>query len=173
MSQTVPTPAWVKAIVDFKERLSEPVYWYPYPALIGFALVTILSGHLLTYLNPRLGTSIEVIPLEAPRFNTGEIWLGIKLVGDNLLITTSDRQVFKWKNKILEKSDMKDLISYLHNRTRLQAHSSGLKMRTLESDITAVIALDKNVSYAHLSPILYALAEAKISKYGFESRIIH
>lgn len=167
------TPAWIKAITEFKERLAEPILWYPYPALIAFALVTILSGHLLTYLNPRLGTSVEVIPLEAPRLILGDIWLGIKLNGDVLEIMTTDRHIFRWKNKSLERKDMSALIDYLKEKTRHQAHRAGLKMKAMESEIRAIIAIDKNVSYAHLNPVLYALAEAKISKYGFESRIIN
>lgn len=167
------TPAWIKAITDFKERLTAPLFWYPYPALIAFSLVTILNGQLLTYLNPRLGTSVEVIPLKAQRLILGDIWLGIKLNGEVLEIVTTDRRMFKWKNKSLERSDMRELINYLKQKTRQQAQSAGLKMKAMESDIRAIIAIDKNVSYAHLSPVLYALAEAKISKYGFESRIIN
>jgi hypothetical protein len=45
----------------------------------------------------------------------------------------------------------------------------------MESNLTrttAVLAVDQKLKFNHLRPVIYALAEARISKYGFETRMI-
>jgi hypothetical protein len=35
-----------------------------------------------------------------------------------------------------------------------------------------VLAVDQKLKYIHLRPVIYALAEARIAKYGFETRML-
>ncbi len=163
---------WVQGVLRLKERLAEAVQWYPFPAMIGFTLVMILGGHLLTDLNPRLGARVDVIPFEAPKHQDGGIWLGIYESNQQLNVVTSDRRRFSWSlqdNQIAATSELRD---YLIQRTQKEVHATALKMQTNMTQTTAVIAVDQTLKYAHLQPIIYALAEAGISQYGFETRII-
>lgn len=164
---------WVIALSKLKERLEEPVQWYPFPAMIGFMLVLILGGHLLPGLNPRLGARVEVVPMKAPRHADGEIWLGVYQEKDRVIVVTSDRQKFSWSAKDLDRSATRPLVKYLISKTKSEAFSMGLKLESSLVKTTAVIAVDQRLKYLQLKPIIFALSEAKITRYGFETRIIN
>ncbi|SME90685.1 hypothetical protein [Pseudobacteriovorax antillogorgiicola] len=164
---------WVLAITKLKERLEEPVQWYPFPAMIGFMLVMILGGHLLTDLNPRLGARVDVLPLDAPRHQDGGIWLGIYEDNGRINVVTSDRKKFSWPSNTENLESIEPLINYLKRQTHHESFSMALKMESSLTKITAVIAIDQRLKYAHLKPLIFALSSAKITRYGFETRIIN
>ncbi len=164
--------SWVEALLGLKERLQEPVLWFPFPALIAFGLVIILRGHLLTGLNPRLGARVDVIQYDAKNLPDGGIWLGVFQDGKDVLVVTSDRRRFRWP---IDSQDMKDidpLVTYLQNRVKKEAYSTAIKLESNLTRTTAVLAVDQKLKYIHLRPVIYALAEARIAKYGFETRVL-
>lgn len=164
---------WVVAISRFRERFEEPLQWYPFPSMIGFMLVMILSGHLLTDLNPRLGARVDVVPLHAPRHQDGGIWLGVYELNGWINVVTSDRKKFQWQAKSSSEKEIEPLIKYLKKSVNHEALSMALKLESSLTRTTAVVAVDQKLKYIHLKPILSALAAAKISRYGFETRIIN
>lgn len=164
---------WVIALQNMKERLNEPLYWYPIPAIISFALVLTLGGNLLTDLNPRLGSSIEVLPFEAPRNRDGGIWLGIYQENQRTIVITSERNVFSWPLGQASMKDLDPLVRYLNSRVEKEVYSTALTMEPNLTQVTAVLAVDQHLKYSHIRPVIYALASASISRYGFETRIIH
>ena len=164
---------WVIALFKFKERMEEPVQWFPFPAIRGFMLVVILGGHLLPDLNPRLGARVDVLPMKAPRHQDGGIWLGVYQSGDLINVVTQDKNRFTWSAKSSEKGAIKDLIKYLKTKTQHEAFSMALKMESSLTRTTAVIAVDQRLKYLHLKPIIFALSSANITRYGFETRIIN
>jgi hypothetical protein len=164
--------SWVQALLNLKERLQEPILWFPFPALIAFGLVIILRGHLLTGLNPRLGARVDVIQYDAKNLPDGGIWLGVFQDGKQVLVVTSDRRRFSWP---IDSKDMKDtqpLVQYLQGRVRKEAYSTAIKLESNLTRTTAVLAVDQKLKYIHLRPVIYALAEARIAKYGFETRVL-
>ncbi len=164
--------SWVEALLGLKERLQEPVLWFPFPALIAFGLVIILRGHLLTGLNPRLGARVDVIQYDAKNLPDGGIWLGVFQDGKDVIVVTSDRRRFRWP---IDSKDMKDidpLVTYLQNRVKKEAYSTAIKLESNLTRTTAVLAVDQKLKYIHLRPVIYALAEARIAKYGFETRVL-
>ena len=164
---------WVLALSKMKERLDEPVQWYPFPAMIGFMLVVILGGHLLPDLNPRLGSKVDVLPLDAPRNPDGGIWLSASLQEDDLVVVTSDTKIFRGPSSKPHYSDIEPLIQYLKSKTQKESYSMALTLEAGISSTTAVLALHQNLNYGQIKPLIFALASAKISRYGFETRIIH
>lgn len=161
------------SIVRMKDRLEEHSNWFPYPAVISLGLILVLNGQLITNLNPRLGTAIDVINFEqASRLNNINLWLGIKQTNKGIEITTSDRKVFFWKDSESMRSQLSPLVSYLDSYVKERSYSAGLKMRAFIPEVTAVLAVDKSLTYSQISPVITALAAANISKYGFETKII-
>ena len=173
MNQLQRHQTWVEAILALKERLQEPILWFPFPALIAFGLVIILRGHLLTGLNPRLGARVDVIQYSAPNLPDGGIWLGIYQEGNQVQVVTSDRRRFNWPIESQDLEDIKPLIIYLKERVRKEAYSTAIKLESNITRTTTVLAVDQKLKYSHLRPVIYALAEARIAKYGFETRIIN
>lgn len=164
--------SWVEAILGLKERLQDPILWFPFPALIAFGLVIILRGHLLTGLNPRLGARVDVIQYPAKNLPDGGIWLGVFQDGKKVLVVTSDRHRFSWPIDSQNLKDTEPLIKYLQNRVKKEAYSTAIKLESNITRTTAVLAVDQKLKYIHLRPIIYALAEARIAKYGFETRML-
>jgi hypothetical protein len=164
--------SWVEALMGLKERLQEPVLWFPFPALIAFGLVIILRGHLLTGLNPRLGARVDVIQYDARNLPDGGIWLGVFQDGKQVLVVTSDRRRFSWPIDSQNMKDIEPLVNYLQNRVQKEAYSTAIKLESNLTRTTAVLAVDQKLKYIHLRPVIYALAEARIAKYGFETRLL-
>jgi hypothetical protein len=164
--------SWVEALLALKERLQEPVLWFPFPALIAFGLVIILRGHLLTGLNPRLGARVDVIQYDAKNLPDGGIWLGVFQDGKQVLVVTSDRRRFSWPIDSQNMKDIEPLVTYLQNRVKKEAYSTAIKLESNLTRTTAVLAVDQKLKYIHLRPVIYALAEARIAKYGFETRVL-
>ncbi len=164
---------WVIAITKLRERLDEPIQWYPFPAMIGFMLVMILGGHLLTDLNPRLGARVDVLPLDTARNQDGSIWLGVYLQNKMIHVVTADRKKFSWSQDSSNTHHFASLVKYLKLKSIKEAKTTALKMESNINRSTAIIAVDQRLRYSHIKPIIFALAEAKISHYGFETRIIH
>jgi hypothetical protein len=172
MNQRSRHHTWVEALLSLKERLQEPVLWFPFPALVAFGLVIILRGHLLTGLNPRLGARVDVIQYDARNLPDGGIWLGVFQDGKQILVVTSDRRRFAWPIDSQDLKDITPLVKYLHNRVKKESYSTAIKLESNLTRTTAVLAVDQKLKYIHLRPIIYALAEARIAKYGFETRVL-
>lgn len=166
------TRKWVDTINAVKERLNEPILWFPFPALIAFGLVIILRGHLLTGLNPRLGARVDVLQFKATQLQDGGIWFGIYPEGEKIVVVSSDRRRFSWSIHSQDMKELAPLIAYLKSRVQKEAYSTAFKMESNLTRTTAVLAVDQKLKYIHLRPMIYALAEAKIARYGFETRMI-
>ncbi|WP_141736664.1 hypothetical protein [Oligoflexus tunisiensis] len=164
--------SWIQALMGLKERLQEPILWFPFPALIAFGLVIILRGHLLTGLNPRLGARVDVIQYDAKNLPDGGIWLGVFQDGKQVLVVTSDRRRFSWPIDSQNMKDIDPLVTYLKGRVKKEAYSTAIKLESNQTRTTAVLAVDQKLKYIHLRPVIYALAEARIAKYGFETRVL-
>ncbi len=163
---------WVDALNALKERLNEPILWFPYPALVAFGLVIILRGHLLTGMNPRLGARVDVIQYSGQHLQDGGIWLGIYPENNQVVVVSSDRRRFSWPIQSQNLAELEPLIKYLKERVQKEAYSTAIKMESSLTRSTAVLAVDQKLKYIHLRPVIYALAEARIAKYGFETRLI-
>ncbi len=164
---------WSDMLQRMRERLSDPILWFPFPALIGFGLVIILRGQLLSGFNHRLGTQADVVQLEAKPLQNSGIWLSVYQKGDRIVVVTDDHDRFEWPLGVQDVATMKPLLSYLQKRSREEAFKSTLSMETEADRVRAVLSVDQKLKYIHVRPILFALAKAKIANYGFETRIVH
>lgn len=163
---------WEETILRYQERLRLPYYWYPYPALISVALVYILSGHILPGINPRLGSMANVLSFKAKRQNEGSIWIGAYPDKGQIVIQTGDRHNFRWPLNTRSEKDISAFILYLKERVKKESVATGLSLQTSLTKISAVLAIDQRLNYGQIQPIITALAQAKISRYGFETQTI-
>jgi hypothetical protein len=169
MSAPRRTIFWENSLQRTRDRLGEPLTWYPYPAMISFGLVMVLVGQLIPGLNPRRGSRADVIELSAPRSNDGMIWIGVFSENDRIVVTTSDRKRFSWPvAHTLE--DLLPFSNYLRSRVRKESRAAGLANHTTFDRTSVVISVDQRLKYIHISPILIVLAQNGVAKYGFETR---
>ncbi|MES2744866.1 MAG: hypothetical protein V4655_05540, partial [Bdellovibrionota bacterium] len=99
------------------------------------------------------------------------IWMSVTQNNNKLLIITDDHQRFTIPVLAPDLDAMRPFIKYLDERVREIAFKTTLDMEVDRDRIRAVLAIDQKLKYFHVRPLLYALAEAKISHYGFETRM--
>ena len=163
---------WNESVRGLRERLQDPLVWFPFPALIAFGLVIVLRGHLFGGVNHRLGTEANVVELAAEPLRSPGIWMSITESGNDILIVMDDRRLFKVPLATPNVESLAPLVQYLDQRTRESAFKTTLDLELDADRIRVVMAVDQKLKYIHIRPILYALAEAKISNYGFETKMI-
>lgn len=157
------------AIDALMDRVREPLRWFPYPALIPFALALVFTAHLLPGLNPRLGSKADVLHYMAPAQPEGAIWIGIFPEGNNIVAVTADRRRFSWPMTSEGNDQLEPFIRYLQQTVADNSISSAIAGEANAIKFTAVLAVDDQLDYRHVRPVISALAAAKISQYGFET----
>lgn len=167
------TKIWEESIIDAQERLREPGTWYPFAGIISVALVLILIGHLFPGLNPRKNNLADVIAFSAPKEHEGHIWIGVFPEADRIVAVTSDHRKFSWPRGHATSSDTAVFREYLKERVAKEIVNTGRSMELNYVKASAVLAVDQRLTFNHIKPLLLALAEAKIAKYGFETKLIH
>ena len=74
----------------------------------------------------------------------------------------------------LQQADPADFAAfrdYLEGVLKKEAVSFALNMEAPPTRMTAVLAVDERLTYAHIRPFLYTLASVGITQYGFETKI--
>ena len=160
---------WSSRFAAAQNRLSEPLGWFPYPFLLAFGLILLLMTHVLFSTNPRMGNPADIITFPSTPQRDSAIWLSVSPIGDDVIVTTNDRKVFRWPQKIRSEDDIRELVLYLKERVQQEIQSAALLQRIYNIQTTAVIAADQRLKYLHLRPIIHALAQAGINNYGFET----
>jgi hypothetical protein len=161
---------WDELIEAKKQRLRAGGGWFPYPLLLSFVLVILFTSHAVFGTAPRLGNPANLLTFQGEPFKMGTIWFSVTPIDDEIVVTTEDRKVFRWSQHVRKLDEIKPFTDYLVAKSREAVLSSTLAKDGLKRSTKAVIAADQRLKYLHFRPILYALAAAKITKYGFETR---
>ena len=83
---------------------------------------------------------------------------------------TDDRKRFGWDLSDVNQLQIEDLTRYLKGRVKKQIMNAGRTLSANTVQTTAVLAVDVELKYIHVRPVLHALAQARISHYGFETK---
>lgn len=164
-------PIFEESLQNLRARLNEPLYWFPFPALIAFGLVIVLRGQTFSGLNHRVGTTANVVELTAEELHSPGIWLSITEENEQIAIVTDDHRRFQIPLATQNLESLEPFVRYLTERADSIAFKSTLDLSIDPERVRAVLAIDQSLRFFHIRPILFALAEAKISQYGFETRI--
>lgn len=166
----VRTRYWETCIAGAKDRLREVIWWFPFPLLISFGLVLLLTAHIVFGTNPRAGSPADVIPLPAKAQQDSALWFSVTPIDDDIVVTTGDRKVFRWPQDVRGMKELQPFVAFLKQRAADEITSAVLAGQVRLSQSQAVIAADQRLRFVHIRPILYALAEAGISLYAFETQ---
>lgn len=171
-NRTPKLPRWTAAFERFQDRASEPMSWFPFPALVSFVLALLLSTHMMFALNQRLGNSAHLLELDGTPSPEGAIWLAItrEEKDHTVWITTPEHQIFHWPAGTKDPQSAAGLIRYLEHKVVNITHSTALLQANKPSERLVVLAVDKRLAYADIKPIIYALSVVGISNYAFEVR---
>lgn len=161
---------WAERTNAVKDRLNADLHWFPIPMFIAFGLVLVLTGHILFGTNPRAGNPANIISFPSETRKDAAIWLSVTPIGDDIVVTTSDRKVFRWRQQARTTAELGMFVSYLKKRVADEIEGAALAKKALKTQASAVIAADQRLKYLHIRPIIYAFAEAGISHYAFETQ---
>jgi biopolymer transport protein ExbD len=156
-----------------KQRLRESSSWYPFPCLISFFLVLLLTAHVVLNTNPRAGHAAAVLPLAAEETEDSVIWLSLTSEDGKIIVADNYRRVFSWSEEVQTIESLEAFVTHLKTRVNDEKKAAALSKRIYQSQSRVILAVDQKLKYRHFRPILYALAEAGISNYGFETINLH
>ena len=171
MSTTKKQLYWQIAVINKISRLKQGHSWTLVPAFISLSFVTILIGHLLPSVNPRLGNMAKTIPFSATVQQDGSMWISIFPLKEDIVVITSDRKKFIWPKQKAPQEALLPFQEYLKEKVQHESLATGLSMQANLTRTSVVLAVDQRLKYAHILPIIYALARAGISRYGFETNL--
>lgn len=160
---------WAVYYNQAKDRLKVPIIWYPYLAIIPFFLVTLLNGYTLLTASVRMGHPSTLPPFPAESQKNGAIWFSVTPIGKEIVVATASREVFKWNQNSRGIQDSRKFINWLKKRVEQEIESASLLNQVNSTRASVVISADQTLTFAHLRPIIYGLAEAGVSRYAFET----
>lgn len=155
-------------------RLLEHLDWYPYPVFLSVLLVLVLTAHLLSGTNPRMGNPADIISFAAEQHQDSSLWMTVTPINGDIVVTTGDRQVFRWSQSLATADGasargFKEFLAYLRRRVNTEIAAAALLKRAMYTQTMAVVAADQRLKFLHLRPVLYAFAQAGITQYAFET----
>jgi hypothetical protein len=166
---TTKTRPWAEVYDEAKARLRTPLWWYPFPAVIAFGLITLLTAHLTLSTSARMGHPTTLLSFPSEPRADGAIWFSVTPIGNDIVVASASRRVFRWPQNARNTEAAAAFIVWLRQRAQQEIEAAALLNRARPVQATAVIAADQTLKFVHLRPILYALAEAGITHYGFET----
>lgn len=158
-----------KTLLAIRERLQEFSLWYPFPALIVFFIFFVVTSQMALNLNPRLGQRAEILTFPADAEKEGSIWLSVSIINNEVVLTTDEKKVFTWPAAVESKAEITPFVQYLKKRASRALFDSGLANEAQPTKLKVVFAVDQRLKFLHMRPLLYALAEAQITDYAFET----
>ena len=160
------------ALARQKERLEEDRSFKVSSLLIPFMAVAVLS--LYTSFETAIRLYGVAQPLEHNSEPTGayDVWLSIGSRQDQLIISSINGETFSWPLAGPTTAEIKPFVEFLHKSARHIVEHTILKGQFRAEDSLVALSVDQRLTYHHIRPVIYALADAGFSKYGFETRIL-
>lgn len=158
-------------ISQTKERLRAYNNWFPVPGLIASGLIILLLSQSTFSLNPRLGKFANPIELNVEPMRDGALHLSVSTLGEDILIQ-SRTKTFLIPMANLDLQPLEDFKVFLEEENRRIVKDATLSMFNEPLRTTVVFSVDQNLNYYHILPFIRSLAEAKITSFGFETKIV-
>jgi len=160
-----------EAFYRIEIRIKNTDFSYLLFPLISFALVLIFTAYISNGLNHRAGNPSHPTDYKTPPLEDLPLWFSVTPIGDEIIVTTSNGIVFKWPQQVTDLQSLKGFIEEIRKMSFNEIATASLINRSYTNHATVVISADRNLTYAHLKPIIFALAEAGISHYALETKL--
>lgn len=164
------TSTTIKRLSEMNTRLKQTIFWFPAPAFISIGLAMILTGQIIIHLNPRLGSLAELHEGVGGEELEGSILIMVSVLGEDVIVTTPDKRVYRWSAEEPESGDFKDFKAYLQTRSKELLTEFSVERRATPTRTSIVISADRRSTWYHIHPLIAAFAEAGFDSYGFETK---
>jgi hypothetical protein len=139
---------------------------------IPFMAVAVISFFVAFESTPRIRSTSTPFEYPADPVKEHSIWLSIGIQGDLIAIRTSDSRFFSWSANGPSADEFKNFQNYLRQRAAEHLQDTVRRGKVNTQTNEAALAVDQGLTFHHIRPVIYALASAGFSKYGFETRLI-
>lgn len=154
-----------------KERLRAPEKWLLLPSLLSFAFVLILTGHLLSGLNPRIGNQADILSLDAPSLPEGGLWLSVYPKSSMVHVSTFDGKMFSWPADTNNLKPLLEFKAYLEGVVSELASQAVIAKFISNNQTRVVLSVDQHLRYFHIRPIIQVLSIVGLDSYAFETKV--
>ncbi|MGE0171592.1 MAG: hypothetical protein AB7T49_02355 [Oligoflexales bacterium] len=154
-----------------QSRLSVSPSCFPLVSAISFGLFVLCCTYVLPSVTYKMYSMADRPVVAAKPTPEGPIYISLAPYKDKVVVTVNQKNFHMNSEKATSK-DMEQLVSFLKEKTREQMIKVGLELQIDPQRTEAVLAVDRRLKYIHVQPIIAALAQAKIYRYGFETIIL-
>jgi hypothetical protein len=159
----------LRGLERLETRLKTPLDFYPFPVLIAVGMITLTMCYTFSVLNPRLESRAQVVKHKATGTRESSLWMSIYPENNQVYVRLSG-QTFALPSGGQGRNQLAEFIKFLKHKVHEQTVIAGLSLEIPVYRTEAILAVDETLQYHHIEPVIYALAEAKIRSYGFETR---
>lgn len=155
----------LKAVNQTKSSIGE-ISFNPWPALISYALVVILSLYLYSVVNFRINSQATEPSFSGAHGHLGDIWISVTPTDEGLKVVTDEKSLLSINFK--SDPESKILYDYLYLRLQKLSFSAGLEKRTFLDSTFLTLSLDRSLRFYQLAPLIKIIASLGISNYSLE-----
>jgi hypothetical protein len=138
---------------------------------IPFFSVTLLTLFVGFESSLRSSSRIEPFVHESAPASDHALWMSVGIRESGVRINTAAGETFQWSPDGPSKKDYEAFERHIISWSKRHVQNI-VRSGQINSDTNmAVIAIDQKLTYHHIRPVIYALAAAGVSKYGFETKL--
>lgn len=160
------------AFLRQKDRLTEERPFGVTLLIAPFLVTTVLTIYTSFETSTRLFAVSHPFEHQTERSNGHDVWLSVGVKGTNLIIATIYGETFSWPLSGPDEKERATFEKFLQQEAEKLVTKATLKGQLTEGQNSVALSVDQRLTYQHIRPVLYALAAAGFSKYGFETRIL-
>jgi hypothetical protein len=154
-----------------QDRLVMPFTANPAWFLLPTGLVSLLLVYVSLETNPRIYSSAKPVQLSQEVRPSEGIWYSIAPSESGLRIVSDQGDYFD-VSADSSPEELANLTAQIKIRMKSVLSDVALAKRLTNSSTFVVLSVDERLSYAHIRPMIYSLAAAGVTRYGFEGRIL-
>lgn len=162
----------IPAFARQKDRLDEDRSFKIFTLLIPFMAVAVLTIYTSFETATRLYGVAQPLEHNSPTSDHYGVWLSVGLRDGGIVITTINGNAFSWPLSGPSNDQLDHLRDFLRESGRTVVEKSVLKGQMTASDSLVALSVDQRLNFHHIRPVLYALADAGFTRYGFETRVL-
>ncbi len=138
---------------------------------IPFFSVTLLTFFVGFESSFRPKSRIEPFVHESAPAVDHALWLSIGISESTITVNTASGETFRWPVEGPSQKDYEVFEKYMKAWAKRHLQNVVRSGQITADTNLAAIAIDQKLTYHHVRPVIYALAAAGVSKYGFETRL--
>jgi hypothetical protein len=160
-----------RSLLRQRERLTMAWTWNATYALLPMGLISVLLIFTSLETNKRIRSSAKPINLVGIESFESKLWFSIAPSKEGIRITTRDGDLFEIENSD-QKLTSEKFEAHVRQASKKSLVDIALANRMTNHSTFVVLSVDETLTYYHVRPVVYALANAGITNYGFEGRIV-